>query len=93
MHFLGRSQTEPDSGAAAEGNMDKGGTERECVASNQIVGHRPNPYAGVIVFCIPMVTEIGRDAINTNSFQVWILGYVVLNCIKLLYRVWRLTRW
>ena len=72
MHFLGRApQTEPLTWAAAEGNMDGGGgVANGGVASNQTEGHRPNPYAGVIVFCVPMVTRTGRDAIDANSFHV-----------------------
>ena len=73
MHFLGRAQTNHVAWAAAEGSVDGGGAAEGGVASNWTEGDRPNPYAGVIVFCIPMVTKTGRHAIDANSFQVWIL--------------------
>lgn len=70
MNFLGRAQTESVTWVVNEGSMDGGGAADGGVASK---GRRPNPYAGVIVFCVPMVTKIGRHAIDVNSFQVWIL--------------------
>ena len=73
MHFLGR---EPTKTAAAEGNVEEGGAnERQggAVSSDATEKHGANPYAGVVVFCVPLVTEIGRDVIDVNSFQVWVL--------------------
>ena len=65
MNFLGREKMTEHGGSERE-------QEGECdnVESTSVVKSSPNPYAGVVVFCVPMVAEIGRDVVDINSFQV-----------------------
>ena len=32
---------------------------------------KPNTYAGVVVFCVPIAAETGRGGIDFNTLQVW----------------------
>ena len=53
-------------GASSSEERDKGGIS-ETTDRDERLG--PNTYGGVVVFCVPVVAETGRD-IDLNSFQV-----------------------
>ena len=73
MNFLGRDRrTETTSLVERRkiGDERKGEEMEEGVRSTALERRPPsNPYAGVVIFCVPMATEIGGN-IDMNSFQV-----------------------
>ena len=93
MNFLGREQvtesrTPPSSNETeTEKNGAKEEREKDGSTSSDAQGHSPNPYAGVVVFCVPMATEVGRE-VDVNLFQVWVCFetkvfiYFIINLIN-----------
>ena len=78
MNFLGREQVAVgdvphlSNGGDSEQSSANGEREKKPTASKVAPRLVPNPYAGVVVFCVPMATVVGED-IDVNSFQVWVL--------------------
>ena len=75
MNFLGREQVpvvvEATPLVGGERNVEQRGAGEECEGTgpNAVERQTPNTYAGVVVFCIPTVAEIGKD-IDTSTFRV-----------------------
>ena len=66
MNFLGREKKTDQVG----GERDQAVERLDDTGSRSVKKQSPNPYAGVVVFCVPMVAEIGRGIVDINSFQV-----------------------
>ena len=62
------ARTEHDKGVTSS-NKQRGKIDDVSIAKDKGLG--PNTYAGVVIFCVPIVAKTDRRDVDFNIFQVW----------------------